>query len=90
MTKTNSKKTATNAAARSSQRRTLESGDIASWLSSNNTRPKKVVLTLQRTTEGYTVEHATILNRTNQYSVNPVSVPARALVEDIQNRGFVF
>lgn len=70
----------------SSVRRTLE-GSIQAWISSKKTRPKTVFLTLQRTQDGYTVEEATIMNRTNQYGVRPVTVDVRAIVSDINRRG---
>jgi len=77
---TSTKKTTT------ARRRTLE-GSIQSWISSKKTRPKTVFLTLQRTQDGYTVEEATIMNRTNQYGVRPITVDVRAIVSDINQKG---
>jgi len=59
------------------------------WLSSNRTRAKTVVLTLQRTTEGYAIENATILRRVNQH--HSVSIPAdiRAITNDFTKKGLV-
>lgn len=73
--------------ARKNQRRCLETSSIQDWISSKKTRPKTVVLTLQRTQEGYMVEEATIINRTNQYGVRPVTVDVRAIVTDINKKG---
>lgn len=67
-------------------RHTLD-GSIQAWISSKRTRPKTVFLTLQRTQDGYTVEEATIMNRTNQYGVRPVTVDVRAIVSDIKQKG---
>ena len=58
----------------SAERATLNTDSADTWFKSNKTRPKTVVLTLQRTSSGYTVEQATILNRTNQYGIRPVQV----------------
>ena len=80
----NSKATSTKSA--TSRRRTLD-GSIQSWISSKKTRPKTVFLTLQRTQDGYTVGEATIMNRTNQYGVRPVTVDVRAIVSDINKKG---
>lgn len=57
------------------------------WFKSNRTRPKTVVLTLERTTTGYTIQGATILNPINQYAAVPVSVDARTITQDITTRG---
>lgn len=57
------------------------------WLSSNRATPKTVHLTLQRTSQGYTIENATILRKVNQHRA--VSVPAdiRAIIKDLNKKG---
>jgi hypothetical protein len=57
------------------------------WLASNNTRPKTIVLTLQRGKKGYTVENATILKRVNQYGAVPVEANVRAITNDLNKKG---
>jgi hypothetical protein len=58
------------------------------WLSSNRTRPKTVVLTLNRTTNGaYTIEEAFIMKRVNQYGATPIIADVRAITEDLNRRG---
>lgn len=89
MAKTN--KTTTNRAEQTSsaERATLNTASADTWFKSNKTRPKTVVLTLQRTSSGYTVEQATVLKRTNQYGVQPVQVAAKDIVSDINRRGLI-
>ena len=57
------------------------------WLSSSRTRPKTVVLTLQRTQHGYVMQDAAILNRVNQHGVVAVSADIRAITEDLNTKG---
>lgn len=60
------------------------------WLESNRTRPKTVMLTLHRNSSGaYTLEEATILKPVNQYGVIPVAADVRAIKRDINRRGLV-
>jgi hypothetical protein len=59
------------------------------WLSSKRTRPKTVMLTLQRTTNGYTIKDATILKPVNQHSSVSVSADVRSITNDINNKGIV-
>lgn len=58
------------------------------WLKSNQSRQKTVVLTLQRTTEGYSIENATILRRVNQHRTIPVNADIRAITNDLTTKGF--
>lgn len=58
------------------------------WLSSNQSRQKTVVLTLQRTNEGYAIENATILRRVNQHRTIPVNADIRAITNDLTKKGF--
>jgi hypothetical protein len=54
-----------------------------------NTRPKTMVLTVERTANGYTLQEATILNKINQYTARPVSVDIRSITEDLNKKGFI-
>lgn len=69
------------------QRACLGECSTETWLSSNLTRPKTVVLTLERTKNGYTVQNATILKRVNQYNAIPVEANVRAITKDINQKG---
>jgi len=57
------------------------------WLASNRATPKTVHLTLQRTSQGYTIENASFLRKINQHRA--VSVPAdiRAIIKDLNKKG---
>jgi hypothetical protein len=58
------------------------------WLASNrSTSPKTVHLTLQRTSQGYTIKDASILRKVNQHRA--VSVPAdiMAIIKDLNKKG---
>jgi len=59
------------------------------WLKSNQTRAKTVVLTLQRTKNGYAIENASILRKLNQHRA--VSVPAdiSVITNDLNEKGLV-
>jgi hypothetical protein len=72
---------------RNTTKRNLGKCSTEKWLKSNRTTPKTVQLTLQRTSEGYTIENATILRKVNQYRA--VSVPAdiRAIINDLNKKG---
>ena len=54
-----------------------------------NTRPKTMVLTVERTANGYTLQEATVLNKINQYTARPVSVDVRSITEDLNKKGFI-
>jgi hypothetical protein len=69
------------------QRACLGECSTETWLSSTATRPKTVVLTLERTKNGYTVQNATILKRVNQYNAIPVEANVRAITKDINQKG---
>jgi hypothetical protein len=69
------------------QRACLGECSTETWLSSNLTRPKTVVLTLERTQSGYTVQNATILKRVNQYGAIPVDANVRAITKDLNQKG---
>jgi hypothetical protein len=58
------------------------------WLNTNQSRKKTVVLTLQRTNEGYAIENATILRKVNQHRTIPVSADIRAITNDLTRKGF--
>lgn len=69
------------------QRACLGECSTETWLSSNLTRPKTVVLTLERTKSGYTIQNATILKRINQYGAIPVEANVRAMTKDLNQKG---
>jgi hypothetical protein len=69
------------------QRACLGECSTETWLSSNLTRPKTVVLTLERTKSGYTIQNATILKRINQYGAVPVEANVRAMTKDLNQKG---
>ena len=54
-----------------------------------NTRPKTMVLTVERTANGYTLQEATVLNKITQYTARPVSVDIRSITEDLNKKGFI-
>ena len=68
---------------------TLGKCSTQKWLSSSGTKAKTVVLTLQRTKNGYAIENATILRKINQHRA--VSVPAdiRVITNDFNEKGLV-
>jgi hypothetical protein len=59
------------------------------WLSSTRTRPTTVVMTLERSSDGYAIQSASILKKVNQH--HTVSVPAdvRAISSDFAKKGLV-
>lgn len=74
--------------ARRSARISLGECPTRKWLSSNRTRPKTVVLTLNRDANGgYLLQEATILKRVNQYGVVPIRADVRAITKDLNQRG---
>lgn len=85
-------KTKTTSRARKSQRanrRCLGTVSTKTWVNSTRTRPKTVVLTLERTQSGYTVQEATIMNRINQYGTVAVAADVRAITQDINTKGLL-
>lgn len=52
-------------------------------------RPKTVVLTVERSANGYTIQEATLLNKINQYSSRAVSIDIRSITSDINKKGFI-
>lgn len=85
-TNTTKKSTTRTTRASAATRQNMDT-NIQAWLDSNKTRPKTVVLTLNRTNSGYTIQEAVILNRTNQHVVEPVLVSSTAIATDINRRG---
>lgn len=57
------------------------------WFRAKHTRPKTLVVTLQRTNAGYTVEEAVVLSQKNQHSCQDIPADVRELVRDINRRG---
>ena len=58
-----------------------------SWLKSNTSRPKTLIVQMQRTANGYTIKEATMLSPVNQHASKQVPVSVRAVTEDINRRG---
>lgn len=87
--KTKTKTTNRSRQARRVSRRCLGSVSTKTWVNSTRTRPKTVLLTLERTQSGYTVREATIMNRINQYGIVPVAADVRAITEDINTKGLL-
>ena len=83
------RKQKTTTTTRRTQRACLGECSTETWLSSNLTRPKTVVLTLERTQNGYTVQNATILKRINQYGAIPVDANVRAITKDLNQKGVI-
>jgi len=59
------------------------------WLNSNTSRPKTLIVQMQRTANGYTIKEATVLSPINQHASRSVSVSVRAVTEDINRRGIL-
>jgi len=60
-----------------------------SWLKSNTSRPKTLVVQMQRTAAGYTIKEATVLSPVNQHASRQIPVNVRAVTEDINRRGII-
>jgi hypothetical protein len=75
-------------AARSTQKVT-EQTTGCSWLKSNTSRPKTLVVQMQRTAAGYTIKEATVLSPVNQHASRQIPVNVRAVTEDINRRGII-
>lgn len=71
------------------QRACLGECSTETWLASNKTRPKTMLLTVHRTTNGYTVENATILKRVNQHGAISIDANVRAITKDLNKKGLV-
>lgn len=82
----NKKPSTTTAAKRTSKAKTQKQAKRFAFAS---TRPKTMVLTVERTANGYTLQEATLLNKINQYSARPVSVDIRTITADINKKGFI-
>lgn len=87
MRNTKTTTTTTKTTTKRTQRACLGECSTETWLSSNATRPKTVVLTLERTKNGYTVQNATIMKRVNQYNAIPVEANVLAITKDLSKRG---
>lgn len=93
-TKTSKNRTAPIKAAKATKKvtstKTQKSAVAApAWLSSNTSRPKTLIVQMQRTANGYTIKEATVLSPINQHASRSVSVPVRAVTEDINRRGIL-
>ena len=73
--------------ARKSTKNSTESS--CSWMKSNTSRPKTLILQVQRTTNGYSIKEATVLSPINQHASRQVPVSVRAVTEDINRRGII-
>jgi hypothetical protein len=60
-----------------------------SWMKSNTSRPKTLIVQMQRTANGYTIKEATVLSPVNQHASKQVPVNVRAVTEDINRRGII-
>jgi len=82
-------KTTSRARSQRANRRCLGTVSTKTWVNSTRTRPKTVLLTLERTQSGYTVQEATIMNRVNQYGIVPVAADVRTITQDINTKGLL-
>ena len=57
------------------------------WFRAENTRPKTIVATLERTNSGYRVVNGLVLVDSNQHATKSVRADARSLTQDIRARG---
>ena len=69
--------------------RKTEVNSSCSWLKSNTSRPKTLIVQMQRTSDGYTIKEATVLSPINQHAAKQVPVNVRAVTEDINRRGII-
>ena len=69
------------------QRPILGQCSTASWFRAKHTRPKTLIVTLERTKTGYTVQDAVVMKYLNQHGVDAVPADARELVRDINRLG---
>jgi hypothetical protein len=60
-----------------------------SWMKSNTSRPKTLIVQMQRTANGYTIKEATVLSPIKQHASKQVPVNVRAVTEDINRRGII-
>lgn len=92
-TKTTKNRTAPMKAAQTTKKRTASSKKAeattasCSWLKNNTSRPKTLIVQMQRTANGYTIKEATVLSPINQHASKQVPVSVRAVTEDINRRG---
>lgn len=89
--RTVTKTTGTKQAGKSAAPKTLKSKETTntSWLTSNTSRPKTLIVQMQRTSSGYTIKEATVLSPVNQHASKQVPVSVRAVTEDINRRGII-
>lgn len=80
-------KTATTRKNRTTKAKAKQSACSSSWLSRNTTRPKTVIVEMQRTATGYSIKEAVVLSPINQHASRHIPVSAKALTEDINRRG---
>lgn len=59
----------------------------ANWFRAKHTRPKTLIVTLERTKNGYTVQDAVVMKYLNQHGVDAIQADARELVRDINRLG---
>lgn len=92
-TKTSKNRTAPIKAAKATKKatstKTKSTVAAPAWLNSNTSRPKTLIVQMQRTANGYTIKEATVLSPINQHASRSVSVPVRAVTEDINRRGIL-
>jgi hypothetical protein len=66
---------------------TLGNGPSAPWFKTENARPKTIVATLERTTDGYRVIESQVLVDINQHRTDVIRADARAFTRDLNQRG---
>ena len=74
-------------ASKSNKTNTQAGTPCSSWLKQNTSRPKTVIVELQRNANGYSIKDAVVLNPINQHASRRIPVNTRALTEDINRRG---
>ena len=72
-----------------SSKKTEATTASCSWMKSNTSRPKTLIVQMQRTANGYTIKEATVLSPINQHASKQVPVNVRAVTEDINRRGII-
>ena len=79
-------KTQTSTTRKSTKKNTDSS---CTWMKTNTSRPKTLILQVQRTTNGYSIKEATVLSPVNQHASRQIPVSVRAVTEDINRRGII-
>jgi hypothetical protein len=67
----------------------LGAGDNAKWFKSSRTRNKNVVVTFERTPNGYVPLNASIIQKQNQFTTKSFPVDVDMVVGDIAQKGII-